>query len=67
MSLDNFIPTVWSARLLQRLKAAHVFANVVNTDYAGEISSYGDSVKINAIGDVTVGDYTKNSNIINQK
>ncbi len=63
MSLNNFIPTVWSARLLERLKVAHVFANVVNTDYAGEISAYGDSVKINTIGDVTVSDYTKNTNI----
>ena len=63
MSLNNFIPTVWSARLLERLKVAHVFANVVNTDYEGEISAYGDSVKINTIGDVTVSDYTKNTNI----
>jgi len=63
MSLDNFIPQVWSARLLETLKKAHVFANVVNTDYEGEISNYGDTVKINAIGSVTVKDYTKNNDI----
>ena len=60
MSLDNFIPSVWSARLLNTLKTAHVFANVVNTDYDGDISAYGDSVKINSIGEVSVSDYTKN-------
>jgi len=63
MSLDNFIPTVWSARLFETLKTAHVFANVVNTDYEGDISAYGDSVKINSIGKVSVSDYTKNTDI----
>ena len=63
MSLNNFIPTIWSARLYETLKKAHVFANVVNRDYEGEISSYGDSVKINSIGSITVGDYAKNGTI----
>jgi len=59
MSLERFIPKVWSARLLQNLHKAHVFAQVANTDYQGEISGYGDTVKINAIGPVTVRDYNK--------
>lgn len=63
MSLNNFIPTIWSARLYETLRNAHVFANVVNTDYEGEISGSGDSVKINTIGSVSVGDYTKNGTI----
>ncbi len=63
MSLNNFIPTLWSARLYETLKKAHVFANVVNTDYEGEISGEGDSVKINTIGSITIGDYTKNGTI----
>jgi len=63
MSLQNFIPTVWSARLFEQLKKAHVFANVVNRDYEGEISTFGDTVKINSIGSVSVKDYTKNNNI----
>lgn len=63
MSLNNFIPTLWSARLYETLKNAHVFANVVNRDYEGEISSYGDSVKINSIGSISVGDYAKNGTI----
>lgn len=63
MSLNNFIPVLWSARLLNTLNNAHVFANVVNTDYEGEISAQGDQVKINSIGEVTISDYTKNSNL----
>jgi len=61
MSLDNFIPEVWSARLFVNLKKAHVFPGLVNTDYEGEISNLGDKVRINNIGDITIRDYTKNS------
>ena len=50
MTLNNFIPQIWSARLLQNLNEAHVFANLVNRDYEGEIKGVGDTVKINAIG-----------------
>lgn len=58
MSVKNFIPTLWSARLLANLDKAHVFANIVNRDYEGEIKQLGDSVKINQMGNVTIGDYT---------
>lgn len=63
MSIDNFIPTIWSARLLMNLDKAHIYAQVVNRDYEGEIKQQGDKVKINSIGPVTIGDYTKSTNI----
>jgi N4-gp56 family major capsid protein len=65
MALNNFIPTLWGARLLENLNKALRFAQagVVNRDYEGTIQALGDSVKINSIGRVTVGDYAKNTNI----
>ncbi len=65
MALDAFIPTLWSAQLLRSLKKSLIFAQegAVNTEYEGEIQQYGDTVKINSIGKVTIGDYTKNTNI----
>ncbi|MCO7127808.1 phage capsid protein [Sporolactobacillus shoreicorticis] len=65
MSLNNFIPTIWSARLLQALQKALVYGqpNIINRDYEGEISAAGDKVNINTVGDPTIGDYTKNTNI----
>ena len=65
MAIENFIPTLWSARILQNLHKSLVFgqAGVINRDYEGEIRNVGDSVKINAIGSITVGSYTKNSDI----
>jgi hypothetical protein len=62
VTLENFIPSVWSAKLLESLKKAHVYTQtgVVNTDYQGDITGQGSVVKINGIGSVTVKPYTKN-------
>lgn len=61
----SFIPTVWAARLLVALEKALVYAQdgTVNRDYEGEIKESGNTVKIGSIGDVTIGDYVKNTNI----
>lgn len=61
----NFIPTIWAARLLSALEKAVVYAQptVVNRNYEGEIRNAGDSVKIGSIGEITVGDYTKDSDM----
>mgnify|MGYP001429710565 CR=1 FL=1 len=63
MALTNFIPQVWSARLLENLSKNHVFANLASRDYQGDILRAGDRVKINSIGRVTIGTYTKNTDI----
>lgn len=63
MAINNFIPAVWSAQLLTALQKSLVYANLCNRDYEGEIREYGDQVKINSLGDVSVGQYTKNSDI----
>lgn len=61
MAIENFIPEVWSARVLAHLNKALVYGNVVNRDYESEISAFGDTVNINQIADVTIFDYTKNT------
>jgi hypothetical protein len=63
MSVQNFIPTIWSARLNEGFKRNLVYGNCVNTDYEGEIEGQGSSVKINSIGAVTIGDYDKSAGI----
>lgn len=63
MALTNFIPQLWSGALLAHLDKAHVVANLVNRNYEGEIRQYGDTVKISQIGDITVSDYTENTDI----
>lgn len=63
MSVENFIPTIWSARLLRHLDKRHVYLNLLNRDYEGEIKNFGDTVKVNQIGEVTIKDYEKGKDI----
>ena len=62
--LDNFIPQIWSASLLQELRKNQVFANLANRDYQGEIRAYGDTVIINSFDKITIGNYEKNSTVV---
>ena len=63
MAISTFVPPIWEARLLEHLDKALVYGNLVNRDYEGDIRNQGDTVKINQIGDITVNNYTKGSNI----
>ena len=65
MSINNFIPQIWSARVTVHLDNAHVYGQpgVINRDYEGEISEAGDTVYINSIGDPTIFNYTKNTDM----
>ena len=63
MSLNNFIPALWADTLLPALRANLVYGNLFNEDYQGEISRMGDTVKINSIGDVTIYNYTKDTDL----
>ncbi len=58
MAFSNFIPEIWSARLLEHLDKVHVYASLLNRDYEGEIKAFGDTVHINQVGNITVKDYT---------
>lgn len=65
MAISNFIPEVWSADLLVALEKSLVYGagGVVNRDYEGEISQYGDTVHITSLADPTVGTYTAHTDI----
>jgi len=64
MSLQNFIPTIWAAEILNTFEKSHVLAALCNRDYEGTIRGAGDTVKINSIGEITVASYVKNSTSI---
>lgn len=63
MALEQFRPTIWSRQLIVDVDKAMVFRNVVNTKYEGEIAGAGSVVKINEIGDITVNDYSEDTDI----
>lgn len=57
MAVTNFVPDIWSARILENLSKTSVAAGICNRDYEGD-ASVGDSVKITSITDPTVSSYT---------
>ena len=65
MAITNFIPTVWNAALLIALEKSLVYnaPDVVNRDYEGDIAAFGDRVRIVSIGEPTISDYVRNTDI----
>lgn len=65
MSLNNFIPEIWAEQLLRSLKTKLVYGQpgVINRDYQGQIQQGGDTVRITMVGDPTIGNYTKDTNM----
>lgn len=63
MSVANFQPTIWSARVLAHLDKALVLANLVNRDYEGEIARFGDQVRINRPGNIPAVTYAAGGTI----
>jgi hypothetical protein len=59
--ITEFIPEIWSAQILEDKKKTHVFGNLANRDYEGEIRQAGDQVRIPQVGHFTVNDYTRNN------
>ena len=56
-----FLPKIYSKKVLNFFRKASVAEAITNTDYAGEISAYGDSVKIIKEPVISVSDYTRGS------
>lgn len=59
MAITNFIPEVWSAAILEALRAKLVFPSLCNRDYEGDIREAGDTVHITGYDDVTVHEYVR--------
>lgn len=69
MAVLNFKPEIWSKVILAALKKNLVFGSeqVTNSDYEGEISGPGSSVKITQFGDPVVSSYSPGGTISYQQ
>lgn len=63
--IGDFIPEIWSARILETMRAALVYGGpqVVNRDYEGDIAQAGDTVHVTNFSDPTIGTYTAETDI----
>jgi N4-gp56 family major capsid protein len=66
VAVTNFIPEIWSARLLDSLQKSLVYGapDIINRDYEGEIANVGDTVHIVSVGRPTINDYVPNVTVI---
>jgi len=55
----NFIPEIWSGKLIENFYDATVLAAISNTDYEGEIRNMGDTVNIRTTPEITIQSYVK--------
>ena len=55
----NFIPEIWSGKLIENFYDATVLSAISNTDYEGEIRSMGDTVNIRTTPEITIQTYVK--------
>jgi hypothetical protein len=59
----NFIPEIWSGKLIENFYDSTVLAAISNTDYEGEIRRMGDTVNIRTQPNITIRDYVKGQNL----
>lgn len=57
----NFTPEIFSQKVLKFFRRASVVEDVTNTDYAGEIDNFGDTVRIIKEPTITVSSYSRGS------
>lgn len=63
----NFMPAIYSKKVLNFFRKASVAEAITNTDYAGEISAYGDSVKIIKEPTITIYQYERGADVTETK
>ncbi len=66
---DNmrYIPDIWSINLLIKFYERTVLGAIANTEYEGEISQQGDTVRIRSIPDITIRDHQKGQNLVHEQ
>lgn len=63
----NFIPELWSGKLIEHFYDATVLAQISNTDYEGEIKKYGDTVHIRTTPTINISTYVKGQTLSVQR
>ena len=59
----NWLPAIYSQKVQKFFRTASVVEDITNTDYAGEIDNYGDTVNIIKEPTISVSSYTRGGQI----
>lgn len=58
MSVQNFVPAIWTTKILRTLEDNLVAKKICNMDAEGEIKKAGDTVYFNGLADPTINTYS---------
>lgn len=61
MSVQNFIPQIWTTKIIRTLEDNLVAKKICTLEYEGEIKKAGDTVYFNGLADPTISTYTGSS------
>lgn len=62
----NFSPVMFSKKVQKQLRKSTVASDITNNDYFGEISNYGDSVRIIKEPEIVVTSYARGTKLTSQ-
>ena len=62
----NFVPVIYSQKVLKYFRRSSVAEAITNTDYSGEIENFGDTVNIIKEPTISVSSYTRGSTVNTQ-
>jgi hypothetical protein len=66
LSQGNFSPVIYSKKVQKAFRKSSVVEDVTNTDYFGEIASFGDSVKIIKEPEIAISSYKRGTQVVPQ-
>ena len=66
LAQGNFTPQIFSQKVQKFFRRASVVEDITNTDYAGEIENFGDTVNIVKEPSITVSDYARGQTVNTQ-
>lgn len=62
----NFSPVIYSKKVQKAFRKTSVVEDCTNTDYSGDIASFGDSVKIIKEPDISISTYARGTTLATQ-
>jgi hypothetical protein len=62
----NFSPVIYSKKVQKAFRKTSVIEDCTNTDYSGDIASFGDSVKIIKEPDISISTYARGTTLATQ-
>ena len=66
LSNGNFSPVIYSKKVQKAFRKSSVVEDITNTDFSGEIASYGDSVRIIKEPTITISTYARGTALATQ-